>query len=1076
MAERAIFTNNEPPTWEDMHLVLIVGAVTWVSISLYMLLCFLVVHVYRRSRRRLSEEIDKVFNFYSIRNTVVYWIHLRLRAAATFQIWFGQWPANIRVVADTTVIVLYFIGSFQHTMNRVQGALLFSCGVIIAINLVMEATILPLERDVRHWIYAPETVCEALAAPSIILTGVGIVSYINLNFLISIPWYSSVVISQFRSRRNDPRRVFIGKGKNSVVKQYVFYWAFFIFCVSLVFAGIMMSLEILGDPVRLEENRAPRVNGWSFLTAIEFSIVTFTTVGYGNLTPTSYPGVVFMALVVIFGIFYISYRVSLLITQVQKFRSGGGSYHYSLSKYLRTSHVVVMGPHRFCDFLSFATAFYSYIDNADAKIILLARDLGWSVDEHNALRQSHISSLVTFISGLPVDLNDRERAGMSNAGACFIMAPLETDDIELQDSLNIVRASNTRMHNSKIPMFVMHRRQTSKPLIYRSLFSVDDEGLVYRNGESIGFDSYTASMVATTLRCRGFSSLLSNLLMEWRLEADGDDLPWLIEYKRGAQNSIHVLMCTKEAYGQRLIDLALEVFEHAHMVLVAAFSEDSKFLSVAEYAETSVDGDYLVYVIGTLNQLYHLLETHDYFKPLRTHQGRVDRHVLRKPAKEEREEMDQLITMATPWKDPAEEEEKHCGSHATTEATPTTDSDEEPAVDLAPADILMMEADKSIEGHIAVIGFSTKSLKLVETILEADDSLGSMEMRLLMPGVDKADRQSLQAHCRNVKVFCGNPLEYKCIKRLNISKARVVLILMQEVDSNVENSESRDSRVALTVLLVEALLSTVDHDKRPEILAMSQDMDLFGHLDIRRNVTKRNKHMAWLSHYADDDEIVAAVDEVDDGAASTHSRGSTTTTANVLSNTDSVKSYMKDFNKSRRKAALQQEMRTVMDGFDNNPGYCNERYVSGAILVTSFLPAIVGREISAPGTLMLCRKLMRRKDGPYLSFVKVPDAWNDRTWEELYRVVLKHGGMTIGLLRSGQSPICMHHTKAVLADVGHCDSPKVPQGFNESPWVYTNPAPCTVLSSQDKMYLFAHDPESIEERLSSFSFEQVAQS
>jgi len=72
---------------------------------------------------------------------------------------------------------------------------------------------------------------------------------------------------------------------------------------------IVLSLFIL---IFVSAKVFQRFEGWSFLDAIYFTVITFTTIGYGDLTPQTPAGKIFTMVFSFLGIVMVFYVVSLI--------------------------------------------------------------------------------------------------------------------------------------------------------------------------------------------------------------------------------------------------------------------------------------------------------------------------------------------------------------------------------------------------------------------------------------------------------------------------------------------------------------------------------------------------------------------------------------------------------------------------------------------------------------------------------------------------------------------------------------------------------------------------------------------
>ncbi|WP_374331232.1 potassium channel family protein [Aestuariivirga sp.] len=66
------------------------------------------------------------------------------------------------------------------------------------------------------------------------------------------------------------------------------------------------------------------VEGWSFLDAVYFSVVTIATVGFGDLAPQTVPGKIFTIVYIIAGIGLFASAVATLARAVLRADSSGG--------------------------------------------------------------------------------------------------------------------------------------------------------------------------------------------------------------------------------------------------------------------------------------------------------------------------------------------------------------------------------------------------------------------------------------------------------------------------------------------------------------------------------------------------------------------------------------------------------------------------------------------------------------------------------------------------------------------------------------------------------------------------------
>mmetsp|Transcript_14153 Transcript_14153/g.56922 ORF Transcript_14153/g.56922 Transcript_14153/m.56922 type:complete len:762 (-) Transcript_14153:3562-5847(-) len=731
------FSSDQEPSWESTSILLLVGAGYWILVFVVPTLTLLFLHLCRH-RKAWERSLSKS----AFRNTFFLWDKVRGRTNAFVHYYMGKWIDNLRVAFMLVIIVANIGTSIEKQIGPGWGILMLVGGIYLTFDFFFRTTLLPLERSTWWWLFSYHTGCTAFSLSSAIVAGLGFESWLNLNFLLVIPFYFAVVKVIYGSLAKDPRFLDVAYADSASLKQYVVAWSAYLFFLCVSFAGIFLTLEVLGNPDGFAD-WSVTIDGWNFLTGTMFSLVTITTVGYGNLTPDSYPGIIFMSLVIVFGIFYIAHRLSILFTQISKFRQGGGSYRRSLLG--SPPHVVVAGDFRPGDLLAFTTAFYSHRWNMRANIVLLSWSTQLSGRERNLLARSEIGNTVSFIRGEAMDRNDRGRAAVAKAEACVVLSPIEAENLEEADKINAMRVLGIRSDAPKVPIFSVHRLTASNRLFENACYTfVDKEARAYRNGESLGFDRIISLLVVLNLQCPGFSTFFTNLVMRWRFKPSIGDPPGRLEYKAGTYMGPRTLLRRKTDRDITLKHFAEELFKDYGMVLMCAVSSNLETTVMVNDIEADyiLPNEYNITVLGSEEQVDQFLEDSDEFEAHESIQGiGMGRSLPREP-----------VTIPR--------------TRGTGPELTTVESDDLPE---ASAHLRVLRSlTLSVAGHTVVAAFSRNSLSLVFDILERQQALLERKVVLLMPNLDESEVEQLEA--RDVSVIVTDPSRAKALKRVNIAK------------------------------------------------------------------------------------------------------------------------------------------------------------------------------------------------------------------------------------------------------------------------------------------------------------------
>lgn len=345
----------------------------------------------------------------------------------------------LRFLLNGTICVLYIIGTYRRSVPEYitifyRVAAGFFLADILSIFLTEDSAITRILSVVF--------ILEAFSIPSLIITE-GPNAYLNFSFLRSVQTYVAfdrlerrAIVQLFSTRR------LIGK----LALQ----------CVALFYtlaAGIQL-LEVPGDLLSPEFRAEWDAFGdWNFFNAVYFIIVTLSTVGYGDFSPSTVQGRIYTILIIIIGIVIFTSVIGELVEQSSRGRGSG-----SFLKNPDVRHVIVTGTPTLSDLTLFVSEFYSDIrdSNADAKIVVLVENPTWSDTEwyqriaRNQFLQSHLQYLV----GSPRNPGDLQRARIGMADAVFFLtSPSVGKEPTLQDTSTVMNILAVRNMRTDVPIY-----------------------------------------------------------------------------------------------------------------------------------------------------------------------------------------------------------------------------------------------------------------------------------------------------------------------------------------------------------------------------------------------------------------------------------------------------------------------------------------------------------------------------------------------------------------------------------------------------------------------------------------------
>ncbi|XP_054582740.1 potassium channel subfamily T member 1 [Eptesicus fuscus] len=267
----------------------------------------------------------------------------------------------------------------------------------------------------------------------------------------------------------------------------------------------------------------------SLLTSFYFCIVTFSTVGYGDVTPKIWPSQLLVVIMICVALVVLPLQCEELVYLWMERQKSGGNY--SRHRAQTEKHVVLCVSSLKIDLLmDFLNEFYAHPRLQDYYVVILC-PTDMDIQVRRVLQIPLWAQRVIYLQGSALKDQDLMRAKMDNGEACFILSSRNEVDRTAADHQTILRAWAVKDFAPNCPLYVQILKPENKFHVKFADHVVCEEECKY-------------AMLALNCICPATSTLIT-LLVHTSRGQEGQESPeqWQRMYGRCSGNEVyHVRM------------------------------------------------------------------------------------------------------------------------------------------------------------------------------------------------------------------------------------------------------------------------------------------------------------------------------------------------------------------------------------------------------------------------------------------------------------------------------------------------------------------------------------------------------
>ena len=458
-------------------------------------------------------------------------------------------PGKILISVTFLCNIAYLVLTVRRSFQDVEICVTITTPeVLVELVLVSVLLIFSLVRflacnnPVRYWvdIYTIVDVCTLFHIFITIVLGVDWIGLRSLRFI----WLTQItMVLQFTPLVRSQDAV----DSINLMIYFLVLW--------LTSSGIVHLIETQGDFWR-DDN-----NSHSFFLYVYLTMVTMSTVGYGDVFATTDLGRAFMIIFIIGGLAFFAAILPKIVELTTNYYARSQYSRFDTTRVPR--HVIVCGHITASSTEDFLKDFL-HPDRGDKKThILFLHPERPDQDLKNVLHAYY--TRVQFLLGSVLNGNDLKKAHILTSSAIFILANKHTANPIEEDDANLLRVVSVKNTIDEIPIIIQLLHSFSKTQV------TNIEGWSETRDIAVCLNELKLGLLAQSCLCPGFSTLIANLFFtsDFPMSTSfNEEEAWKEHYYKGASNEVYSSSFSENFNGMTFHQAASICYKKLNLVLL----------------------------------------------------------------------------------------------------------------------------------------------------------------------------------------------------------------------------------------------------------------------------------------------------------------------------------------------------------------------------------------------------------------------------------------------------------------------------------------------------------------------------
>lgn len=319
-------------------------------------------------------------------------------------------------------------------------------------------------------------------------------------------------------------------------------------------AGFVHLVENSGDPFTGFKN----YHEMTYWECVYFTLVTMSTVGYGDTYCHTTLGRIFMVFFILGALAMFASFIPEIVDILGTRSKYGGAYKTEGGK----KHIILCGHITYETVSNFMSDFL-HKDREDKGVVLVIMNRKDPDLELEGLFKRHLTQ-VEYFQGTVMDANDLHRVNIKKAHACLVLADKYCEDPDAEDAANILRVISIKNYCDNIRVIIQLLQYHNKAYL------LNIPSWNWRRGDDcVCLAELKLGFLAQSSLAPGFSTLMANLFSMRSYKTSAGMPQWLNDYLRGTGMEMYTEILSNAFVGMTFPEAAELCFMKLKLLLIA---------------------------------------------------------------------------------------------------------------------------------------------------------------------------------------------------------------------------------------------------------------------------------------------------------------------------------------------------------------------------------------------------------------------------------------------------------------------------------------------------------------------------